>query len=189
MLRLPLDEASAKVRTGGPIDDDDDLALPVWAGVVPLRLVAGDPVADAGIPAPWPGYDLDRSAEPGTELERRELAVLAAEELQRPDVVPFDAIASTWPITHQWSPASATESMVQSIHDSTPSMIGEPGGLGAVRQRVELGALLRAEGPARRAGRRRGCSRRTTRWPRSAASWWSPCRAGTRRGVGRATPR
>jgi nitroimidazol reductase NimA-like FMN-containing flavoprotein (pyridoxamine 5'-phosphate oxidase superfamily) len=66
VLRLPLDEASAKVRTGGPIDEDDDKALPVWAGHVPLRLVAGDPVADDGITAPWPGYDLDRSAGPGT---------------------------------------------------------------------------------------------------------------------------
>jgi len=37
VLRLPIDEASAKVRTGGPIDDEDDLALPVWAGVVPLE--------------------------------------------------------------------------------------------------------------------------------------------------------
>ena len=61
VLRLPIDEASAKVRTGGPIDDDEDMDLPVWAGVVPLRIVAGDPVPDAGIEAPWPGYDLNRS--------------------------------------------------------------------------------------------------------------------------------
>jgi nitroimidazol reductase NimA-like FMN-containing flavoprotein (pyridoxamine 5'-phosphate oxidase superfamily) len=60
VLRLPLDEASAKVRTGGPIDDDEDLGLPVWAGVVPLRVVAGEPVADAGVDAAWPGYDLRR---------------------------------------------------------------------------------------------------------------------------------
>lgn len=38
VLALPLDEASAKVRSGGPIDDEEDLALPVWAGVIPLRL-------------------------------------------------------------------------------------------------------------------------------------------------------
>jgi len=36
VLRLPIDEASAKLRTGGPIDDDDDLELPIWAGVLPL---------------------------------------------------------------------------------------------------------------------------------------------------------
>ena len=48
VLRLPLDEFSAKVRTGPPIDKDEDLALPVWAGVLPLRVVAGAPIPDAG---------------------------------------------------------------------------------------------------------------------------------------------
>ena len=62
VLRLPLDESSAKVRTGPPKDDDADLGLPVWAGVVPLRLVAGEPIADEGAAAPWPGYDLSRPA-------------------------------------------------------------------------------------------------------------------------------
>jgi nitroimidazol reductase NimA-like FMN-containing flavoprotein (pyridoxamine 5'-phosphate oxidase superfamily) len=37
LLRLPIDEASAKVRTGWPLDDDDDYELPVWAGVIPVR--------------------------------------------------------------------------------------------------------------------------------------------------------
>jgi hypothetical protein len=46
VLAIPLDEASAKVRGGPPIDADGDLALEVWAGVVPLRMVAGDPVPD-----------------------------------------------------------------------------------------------------------------------------------------------
>jgi uncharacterized protein len=53
---LPLDEVSAKVRTGGPIDDDDDMDLPVWAGVLPLRPVAGPPQPDgagaAGVAMP-----------------------------------------------------------------------------------------------------------------------------------------
>jgi len=44
VLALPLDEVSAKVRTGGPLDDEADLSRPVWAGVIPMRLVAGDPV-------------------------------------------------------------------------------------------------------------------------------------------------
>jgi len=48
ILRLPLDEFSAKVRIGPPVDKDEDLALPVWAGVIPLRFVAGAPIADAG---------------------------------------------------------------------------------------------------------------------------------------------
>jgi nitroimidazol reductase NimA-like FMN-containing flavoprotein (pyridoxamine 5'-phosphate oxidase superfamily) len=40
VVSLPLDEVSAKVRTGGPIDDEEDMALPVWAGVLPLSLAA-----------------------------------------------------------------------------------------------------------------------------------------------------
>jgi len=46
VLALPLDEASAKVRTGGPVDDEADLDLDVWAGVLPLRMVAGDAEPD-----------------------------------------------------------------------------------------------------------------------------------------------
>ena len=46
VVRVPLDEASAKVRTGGPKDDPEDLDLPVWAGQVPLRMVPSAPVAD-----------------------------------------------------------------------------------------------------------------------------------------------
>jgi nitroimidazol reductase NimA-like FMN-containing flavoprotein (pyridoxamine 5'-phosphate oxidase superfamily) len=56
VLALPLDDASAKVRTGPPTDFDDDLDLPVWAGVLPLALAAGapepDPALNAGIPLP-----------------------------------------------------------------------------------------------------------------------------------------
>jgi nitroimidazol reductase NimA-like FMN-containing flavoprotein (pyridoxamine 5'-phosphate oxidase superfamily) len=51
VLRLPIEEGSAKVRSGDAVDDEEDLALPVWAGVVPLRLVAGDPVANADLTA------------------------------------------------------------------------------------------------------------------------------------------
>lgn len=46
VLALPLDEASAKIRTGPPLDDDADYELPVWAGVIPLELAASAPVAD-----------------------------------------------------------------------------------------------------------------------------------------------
>jgi uncharacterized protein len=46
VLRIPLEEASAKLRSGPPIDDDADYELPVWAGVVGLRLAAGDPEPD-----------------------------------------------------------------------------------------------------------------------------------------------
>lgn len=47
ILRLPLSEVSAKMRTGPVEDDAEDYALPIWAGVLPLRLAAGEPVRDA----------------------------------------------------------------------------------------------------------------------------------------------
>ena len=47
ILRLPLNEVSAKVREGDVEDDAEDYALKVWAGIVPLRLVAEEPVRDA----------------------------------------------------------------------------------------------------------------------------------------------
>ncbi len=46
VLRLPLVEASAKIRTGPPIDDDEDYLLPIWAGVLPFELTARAPVTD-----------------------------------------------------------------------------------------------------------------------------------------------
>lgn len=46
VLSLPLLEVSAKVRTGPPIDDEADYALDVWAGVLPLRMTAGEPIND-----------------------------------------------------------------------------------------------------------------------------------------------
>jgi hypothetical protein len=56
LLRIPLEEASAKVREGPPVDDDEDMELPVWAGVMSLRTVVGeaepDPVLAAGIEPP-----------------------------------------------------------------------------------------------------------------------------------------
>jgi len=56
VLSLAIDEASAKIRTGPPLDDEEDYALAVWAGVVPLRVIAEQPVSDprlsAGIESP-----------------------------------------------------------------------------------------------------------------------------------------
>ena len=43
VLRLPIEEASAKVRTGPPADQESDLDHPVWAGVLPLGVRSGDP--------------------------------------------------------------------------------------------------------------------------------------------------
>ncbi len=51
VLALPLSEASAKVRVGPPVDDEEDYALPVWAGVLPLQLTPGAPIADPRMPS------------------------------------------------------------------------------------------------------------------------------------------
>ncbi len=51
ILRFPVVEGSAKVRTGGPIDDEEDMGLSVWAGVVPLRTVPGPPLSEPDLPA------------------------------------------------------------------------------------------------------------------------------------------
>jgi len=46
VLEFAMEEASAKVRTGPPLDDEEDYGLPVWAGILPLALEAKAPVAD-----------------------------------------------------------------------------------------------------------------------------------------------
>ena len=58
ILRLPLTEVSAKIRSGPVEDDAPDYALPVWAGVIPLHLAAGAPIRDERCDAaiPTPGY-------------------------------------------------------------------------------------------------------------------------------------
>ena len=50
VLSLPLTEVSAKIRMGPPLDDEEDYAMNVWAGVIPLRLEAGDPIKDPRLP-------------------------------------------------------------------------------------------------------------------------------------------
>ena len=58
VLALPLEEVSAKVRTGGPIDEEEDYSLPVWAGVLPIKAIPQEPVADARLNpnTPLPEY-------------------------------------------------------------------------------------------------------------------------------------
>ncbi|MEO8218487.1 MAG: pyridoxamine 5'-phosphate oxidase family protein, partial [Acidobacteriota bacterium] len=58
VLSLALDEASVKIRTGPPKDDDEDYELPIWAGEVPLQSVAGAPQSDPRLPSnlPEPPY-------------------------------------------------------------------------------------------------------------------------------------
>ena len=61
VLAIPLTEASAKVRTGPPVDDEEDYDLPVWAGVIPLQILANEPVADPrlALNIPTPRYAID----------------------------------------------------------------------------------------------------------------------------------
>lgn len=51
VLRLPIEEASAKIRTRSPVDDEEDYDLNVWAGVIPLKIAAGAPENDARLKA------------------------------------------------------------------------------------------------------------------------------------------
>lgn len=59
VLSLPIGEASAKVRSGGPIDDEADYVLPIWAGVIPIALTTGAPQPD---PRNLPGIDMPEHA-------------------------------------------------------------------------------------------------------------------------------
>lgn len=68
VLAIPLTEVSAKVRTGPPVDDEEDYSLPVWAGVLPLELNAGAPLADhlaqdVAVPEYLHGYRRKRAQE------------------------------------------------------------------------------------------------------------------------------
>jgi len=58
VLSLPIEEASAKVRTGPPVDDDDDLGLPSWAGRLPVSVSAGEaiPAPDLAVDLPVPEH-------------------------------------------------------------------------------------------------------------------------------------
>jgi len=58
VLALPLEEVSAKVRVGGPVDDEEDYSLPVWAGVLPLTTTTNAPIPDTRLKegTPVPNY-------------------------------------------------------------------------------------------------------------------------------------
>ncbi len=60
VLVLPLEEVSAKIRTGPPLDDEEDYALPVWAGVVPIRARVSEPIPDERIVPAAPAFDVRR---------------------------------------------------------------------------------------------------------------------------------
>ena len=66
IFSMPIDEGSAKVRSGPPVDDDDDYSLPIWAGVLPISQVMDEPVPDPKnlpgleVPTHIRNYSLDR---------------------------------------------------------------------------------------------------------------------------------
>jgi nitroimidazol reductase NimA-like FMN-containing flavoprotein (pyridoxamine 5'-phosphate oxidase superfamily) len=65
VLVLKLDEVSAKVRTGSPLDDEEDYSLPVWAGVVPVRTALGTPIPDARVLSGIKTFDAARLSRNG----------------------------------------------------------------------------------------------------------------------------
>jgi len=69
VLKLSMVEVSAKIRTGPPIDDEEDYKLPVWAGVIPLHLVAEAPVNDERLPSEIDPPEYARNyARPGAKV-------------------------------------------------------------------------------------------------------------------------
>ncbi|HML17372.1 MAG TPA: pyridoxamine 5'-phosphate oxidase family protein [Bryobacteraceae bacterium] len=60
VLAIPLNEVSAKMRSGPPMDDEEDYSLPVWAGVVPVRMQAGEPVDDPRLKEGIGRFDVSR---------------------------------------------------------------------------------------------------------------------------------
>ena len=68
VLRVPIEEFSAKVRTGPPTDDEEDYSFPTWAGVLPLEMKAGEPIRDPkldpirAVPPYVQGYSRQRSS-------------------------------------------------------------------------------------------------------------------------------
>jgi hypothetical protein len=52
VLAFPISEASAKARTGGPVDDPDDYGMPVWAGVIPCAVTFGEEIEDTNLQPP-----------------------------------------------------------------------------------------------------------------------------------------
>jgi uncharacterized protein len=64
VLALPLQEVSAKVRMGPPVDDEEDYALPIWAGVVPICSTLAEPLADGRVPPGIEAPPLSRLVRP-----------------------------------------------------------------------------------------------------------------------------
>jgi hypothetical protein len=65
VIVLPIEEASAKIRTGPPVDAAEDYTLQVWAGELPLRVATGAPISDSRCSAPLPDYLRARNGRDG----------------------------------------------------------------------------------------------------------------------------
>ena len=74
VLSIPIDEASAKIRTGPPADDEEDYALPIWAGVLPLAPTAGPLVPDPRLAngVLVPDYLAEKAAERALQAPRKQ---------------------------------------------------------------------------------------------------------------------
>jgi hypothetical protein len=66
VLRIPIEEFSAKVRVGPPIDDEEDYTFPTWAGVIPLATISGAAIPDDRCKRELPAYlhNYSRKARP-----------------------------------------------------------------------------------------------------------------------------
>jgi len=60
VLVLPMEEVSAKVRTGPPVDDEEDYEIPIWCGVIPVQMCVGDPIPDDRILPAAQAFDIKR---------------------------------------------------------------------------------------------------------------------------------
>jgi nitroimidazol reductase NimA-like FMN-containing flavoprotein (pyridoxamine 5'-phosphate oxidase superfamily)/GNAT superfamily N-acetyltransferase len=126
ILELPITEASAKLRTGGPIDDEEDYALPYWAGVIPLRTDALVPLADSrltpGIAMPphiseyrAPDARVLGSAHDGAPLERTVDGFLISTDSARLDLEVIHNFLST---QSYWAEQVPREVVARSIANS-----------------------------------------------------------------------
>ena len=165
VLSLPLDEVSAKVRTGGPIDDDEDMELPVWAGVLPLRPAAGQPEPDGDHSTSGPRTGIPLPTRP---LERWFVG---------PSLSPMGTYIGpgVWEIDTRlggWSRVTAG----YLIEGPAPVL-------------VETGQPVVGAGPAGSPGRTRRRPRRSGRaWPSPTSTSTTPAVSGTWPGPSRAPP-
>jgi uncharacterized protein len=82
VLAVPLAEVSAKIRTGPPIDDEEDYGLPIWAGVVPVHAEWGEPVPDARLAPGVTTFGVDRFVNAAKDLADLRSVAPDADELQ-----------------------------------------------------------------------------------------------------------